>query len=379
MNNEMKMKIKGIPVISGIAKAGNRTIGRAARRIIHFPSQRKRNGELLTRLERLRGCSCPRIWHFGVPTHPNLGDQAQKFVIERWLSENYPIHELVKIPSAAFNGGVTRTLQVLRGIVRPEDLLVMQSGHTMDGLHPDETAHRFIAEAFPNNRIVFFPTSIQFLSKRAMKKDIRYINAHRRTLFLARDPVSAGKARQIYPNVDVRLCPDVVASLIGRYSFSGEREGILFCTRNDGEKLYSYEAIDALARRLSELGSLARTDTTVDWKDVDLDSDEAWWRIEEVIASYARYSLIITDRYHGTIFARIANTPVIVLRTTDHKVTSGAQWFTEAGDNAIVVAGDLGSVSGLAHDLMERFPEGASAPPFAAPYYNGLYDVIEAM
>lgn len=379
MKNEMKMKIKAIPLLSGIARLVNRTVVRYVKYVLSLPKLKKNNESLLKCIESGVESDGHTVWYFGMPTHQNLGDQAQKFVILNWLSRNYPEHRVVKIPSNSFNGSVRRTISAIRKIISSEDLIVMQSGHTMDGLHPDETAHRAIPEAFPDNRVVFFPTSIEFASKRGMRKDIKAINKHPRTLFLARDPVSAGKARELYPGIDVRLYPDVVTSLIGQYRFDGSRNGLLLCTRNDGEKLYTYEEIDCLANKLSELCSLDRTDTTVDWKDVDLDSNEAWKRIEDVVASYARYRVVVTDRYHGTIFSRVAGTPVVVLRTTDHKVISGAEWFTNAGDEAILVAGDLEQVPELVKSLMERFPDGAPAPAFAASYYEGLRDVIEAM
>lgn len=379
MNNQLKMRIKSVPVVSDLAKAINRSLVRSLKLVIAFPELRRKNRGLLERIKDIDARGGHNIWYFGVPTHQNLGDQAQKFVILSWLARNYPDRRVVKIPSVCFNGGVHRTITAIREAISPEDLIVMQSGHTMDGLHPDETAHRAVPDAFPDNRVVFFPTSIEFASKRGMLKDASAINKHLRTLFLARDPVSAGKARELYPDIDVRLYPDVVTSLIGRYRFHVQRSGLLLCTRNDGEKLYSYEEIDRLADRLSALGPLDRTDTTVGWKGVDLDSDEAWKRIEDVIASYSRYRVVVTDRYHGTIFARIAGTPVVVLRTTDHKVTSGAEWFTNAGDEAIAVAEGLEQVPLLAKEFMERFPDKAPAPAFATPYYEGLKDVIEAM
>ncbi|WP_428378267.1 polysaccharide pyruvyl transferase family protein [Olsenella sp. Marseille-QA0557] len=379
MDNRLKMAIKSVPVISTLAKTANRTIVRSLKFTLAFPRLRENNRELLKCISQNASRDEHNIWYFGVPTHQNLGDQAQKFVILSWLARNYPTYRVIKIPSACFNGSVHRTISAIREAISPEDLIVMQSGHTMDGLHPDETAHRAIPDAFPDNRVVFFPTSIEFVSKRGMLKDASAINKHPRILFLARDPVSAGKARELYPDIDVRLYPDVVTSLIGRYCFRDPRGGLLFCTRNDGEKLYSYKEIDRLADKLSALGPLDRTDTTVDWRGVDLNSDEAWRRIEDVIASYSRYRVVVTDRYHGTIFARIAGTPVVVLRTTDHKVTSEAEWFTNAGDEAIAVAEGLEQVPSLTKGFMERYPDGAPAPAFAVSYYEGLKDVIEAM
>lgn len=379
MDNKLKMAIKSVPVVSSAAKGLNRTAGRSLRKVKRFPMMRKMNDDLMASLSGLGETDVMRIWYFGVPTHPNLGDQAQKFVIEHWLHDNYPDSEVVKIPSKSLNGGARRVMDLLSKVVCPEDLIVMQSGHTMDGLHDDETAHRLVSVSFPDNRIVFFPTSIRFNSRRGRELDRRDVGSHGKTLFLARDTVSAGIARELYPRLDVRLYPDVVTSLIGEYCFSNARDGLLLCARNDGEKLYSYADIDKLAVALNRLGDVSRTDTTVDWDGCDLDSAEAWTGIEGVIESYSFKRVIVTDRYHGTIFARIAGTPVVVLKTNDHKVVSGAQWFIDAGDEGIVIADDLESVPRLASNLMERFPGGIAAPAFAADYYDGLKDVVEGM
>lgn len=380
MDNRTKMIIKSIPFVSSFAKGANRTVGRFVRNAVAYPEMRERNGALLKRLSYLSEVGgSPRIWYFGVPRHSNLGDLAQKFCISRWLESHYDGWEIVKIASAEFNGGVQRTIEQLRCLVEPDDIFVMQSGHTMDGLHIDEPAHRSIPNAFPENRVVFFPTSIAEMSRRGLRKDSRAIDPHPRTLFLARDPVSFEKAKRLYPHVNIRLFPDVVTSLIGSYSFSFERAGVLLCMRNDGEKLYSYDAIDALAGRLEEIFPVERVDTTVDWRSVDLDSEVAWRRIEGVIESYARYRVIVTDRYHGTIFARIAGTPVVVLKTTDHKVTSGAQWFIDAGDEAIAISANLEEAEVLARELADRFPDGKEAPAFATSYYDALQDIIEAI
>ncbi len=379
MNNKVKMAIKSVPVVSGIAKGLNRTVGITIRHAVRYPSMRELNVKLVNSLQKLNDANDMRIWYFGVPIHQNLGDQAQKFVIEKWLENNYPMAEIIKIPSQAFNAGTRRVIRIIKDFIQPNDLIVMQSGHTMDGLHDDETPHRLASTCFPDNRIIFFPTSIRFNSKRGKELDRKAIGSHANTLFLARDAVSAQIARDLYPRLDVRLYPDVVTSLIGKYSFDNQREGVLLCARNDGEKLYSYAAIDKLASALYGLCDVSRTDTTVKWDGIDLDSHDAWTGIEGVIESYSQKCVIVTDRYHGTIFARIAGTPVVVLKTNDHKVVSGAKWFTDAGDKGIVVADNLEEVPGLVSDFMKRFPDGVSAPAFAADYYDGLKSVIEEM
>ena len=82
MNNKLKMAIKSVPFVSGIAKGVNRTVGITVRTAMHYPAMRKLNNELVDSMARLDKTSGMRIWYFGVPTHPNLGDQAQKFVLK---------------------------------------------------------------------------------------------------------------------------------------------------------------------------------------------------------------------------------------------------------------------------------------------------------
>jgi exopolysaccharide biosynthesis predicted pyruvyltransferase EpsI len=51
--------------------------------------------------------------------------------------------------------------------------------------------------------------------------------------------------------------------------------------------------------------------------------------IFDQIRMMSKHKLTVTDRYHGTIFSVIANTPVIVLGSTDHKLSSGVKWFSD--------------------------------------------------
>lgn len=369
MNDKIKFAIKSIPGVSNVAVGLNRTVVHSLRKALDAPKLKRNNNVLNAKLRKLDSGK-KHIWYFGFPTHANLGDQAQKFVILSWLEKNYPGYDIVKIPSNAFNGNPSATIAEIERVLGPQDLFIMQSGHTMSGLHPDEVSHRMIPLSFPENKIVFFPTSIEFLSKKGKREDIRAIDAHRKLLFLARDRVSYGIAREIYPHVNIQLFPDVVTSLLGGCGDHAKRKGVLLCCRNDGEKLYSYEALDKLANRLRDLDVVERSDTSVDWKEVDFDSGEAWGQIEATIQSYAGYRCIVTDRYHGTIFGRIVGTPVVVLRTNDHKVTSGAEWFCDAGDRGLTVADNLDEAVALTERMMQDYPYGVAAPAFASEYYN---------
>ena len=62
----------------------------------------------------------------------------------------------------------------------------------------------------------------------------------------------------------------------------------------------------------------------------------------------------ITDRYHGTIFSLCAGTPVIILKTTDHKVTTGADWFKGVYDDYVYVAKDLDDAYSLCQKVLAK-------------------------
>lgn len=80
-------------------------IGRSA---IRYPKEKRYGRELLKQLDHVDISADLIIWYFGVPTHPNLGDQAQKCCILRWLRENYPGSPVVEITSRAFNRSKNR-------------------------------------------------------------------------------------------------------------------------------------------------------------------------------------------------------------------------------------------------------------------------------
>ena len=82
---------------------------------------------------------------------------------------------------------------------------------------------------------------------------------------------------------------------------------------------------------------------------------KSWTINSAILQQFAKYQVVITDRYHGTIFSQIVNTPVIVISSTDHKLSSGVKWFPQEkfSDN-ISVAKDLNEAYEKAVDILKR-------------------------
>ena len=67
MNNKVKMAIKSVPVVSGIAKGLNRTVGITFPPAVRYPSMHELNVKLVNSLQKLNDANDMRIWYFGVP------------------------------------------------------------------------------------------------------------------------------------------------------------------------------------------------------------------------------------------------------------------------------------------------------------------------
>ena len=94
--------------------------------------------------------------------------------------------------------------------------------------------------------------------------------------------------------------------------------------------------------------------------------------IESEIETYSNYQVTITDRYHGTIFSLCAGTPVIILKTTDHKVTTGADWFKGVYDDYVYVAEDLDDAFHKAKEILTKNLNHQLKPYFKTEYYDKL-------
>lgn len=270
-----------------------------------------------------------RIWYFCVPTHSNLGDQAQACCIEKYFRKFFSDHIVFKLSNNAFDFYEEKILMILKEKIKETDLIFFQNG--------------------------------------------KYDNIY----FFARDKISYDIYKSIFPeHRNVHCFPDIVTTEIGNYDFNNnERNGILLCVRNDVEKLYSFQEISLFKEKLQKIAKVSLSDTNSETKENSL--KEYWKKIEETIDDYAQYQVIITDRYHGTIFALIANTPVIILKTTDHKVVTGADWFEGVYEDYVYVVNDLEEASQVAQQIVTGFEYRKLPSYFKEKYYDRLKDIIE--
>lgn len=317
----------------------------------------------------------PVIYYCGIPAHGNLGDLAQGVCIRRWIRNNYPEYHLTEIETNSIVNTKFSCLNVLRKAFNSRtDFVVFQSGYTTTDLGGfADIMHQAVMNALPDARILMMPQTIFFKTKERKELCAKVYNGHSKILFLARDTISFETAKEMFPDINKLCFPDIVTTLIGSVPSGQNRNGIIFCLRNDGEKYYSNQELEILINQCKNIASVDLTDTTKG-KSVVKQAEQF---IYSEIEKYSKYKVMITDRYHGTILSLVAGTPVIIIKTTDHKVVTGADWFTGIYDDHVYLADDLDEAFEIAQKLYCRQEYPTLRPYFEENYYDKLSSIFE--
>ena len=319
------------------------------------------------------------VFVFGAPYHSNMGDQAQSYCIERWATQAYPGFRVWIFDTAEISAEDFFLLRFIRKTCNKADKILLHSGyHTTDLYILEEKLQRQVITWFPDRQVVLLPQTIYYQSQEEATKSSEIYNAHPDLLLMCRDEVSYGIAEKLFTKCRNLLFPDVVTTMIGVKQYHYERSGILLCLRNDQEAFYSPEQIQLLKEQLSDIGTVSVTDTTItmDAKEIRKNRETV---LEQIWSDYAKYRVIITDRYHGTIFSLVAGTPVIVLSSTDHKLSSGVKWFPESFRDYVRYVPELSEVHHVVQQIYEKKLDYCLEPYFQRNYYSKLRQMIEGI
>lgn len=319
----------------------------------------------------------PVIYLFGSPRHSNMGDQAQTYCIVRWAHKNYPDYEVVIFNMYISNGIL---LRLVRKCIKKNDLIFFHSGYHLTDLYREKEVYCKVLRLFPEYRILVFPQTVNFIRDRQDEERVAStFNKHGNIVLCCRDEVSYRKAETLFHACKLLLYPDIVASLIGRKKYECKRNGVLFCMRNDIEAYYKPEEIEDLMARFKGV-HCKRTDTTLVKLSPSYINKHREGILNGMFEEYAHYKVVVTDRYHGTIFSLIAGTPVVVLSSTDHKLSSGVRWFPESFSKYVSFARDLDEAYRKASEALKDNNLEYNLPPyFEENYYSKLKGLYESL
>ena len=378
---EIKRKIKSIVKdnTKGLYKILQK-IHQAWKTISNIPTTIREYKRLKKKLKSVQDQK-DKILYVGIPLHPNLGDQAQYYCILNWIEQNYPNRNIIELPDCIVNSNFLGIMsRKIKKMIKKTDIFIFQSGYRTSDIanYRGEYAHRKIVEHFGDNPIMVLPQTVNFASEKEAEKSAEAYRKGKKVLFLARDNKSYETAKKLYTHNHVALYPDIVTSLIGEYQFKNDRDGILCCLRRDAEKLYENVELEKMIKELKKLGKVDRTDTTIDISYKEL-KNNLKNILENTFENFSKYKMIITDRYHGTIFSLISNTPTIVLGSTDHKLSSGVDWFKgiEEFEGYIYYAKNLEEAIKIAKELYHKKYHYNLLPYFKVEYYDKLKERFE--
>lgn len=314
----------------------------------------------------------PIIFFFGSPYHSNMGDQAQTYCALEWFKNNYPTYKVCVFTLMDISDMLYKTI---RKNIRKEDKIFIHSGYHLTDMYKEQDMYCNVIQMFPDYKITIFPQTINYFNKENESKTSKIFNSHSDINLFCRDEVSYKTAEKIFYNCNKYLYPDIVTSLIGTKQFNSNRDGILFCMRNDREALYKSDEIQEFRRKFNGITNTELTDTTIkiSYNEIIQNREEI---LNEIFNYYSKYKLIITDRYHGTIFSLIAGTPVIVLSSTDHKLSSGVKWFPESFSNYIRYAENVEQAYKFAIEMLNTEYSYSLPPYFKENYYDKLKEKI---
>ena len=315
----------------------------------------------------------PFVFLFGSPYHPNLGDQAQTGCIVEWIKKHLPHHE---ISVCTLINSSNAWIVMIRQYIRPQDVLLCHSGYHMTDLYDEQSVYLKLARTFPDFPLTILPQTINYEHEENAHATAAILNAHPDCTLFCRDEQSYQTAKSLFYRCRLFLYPDIVTSMIGNLPLPPQkREGILFCMRNDKEAFYSPSEILHLMGILQTHTTTERTDTTVDLPVRYIVSHRKKVLLD-TFKYFSRFKVVVTDRYHGTIFSLIAGTPVIVLNSKDHKLSSGVKWFPDSFHPYVRFAASLDQVPTLANEMMARKEERPLPPYFSETYFDHLLEKL---
>lgn len=311
-----------------------------------------------------------RIYIFGSPFHTNLGDQAQTYCIEKWAGENIPDSEIITMNSVSdFN---ILIIFLISKIAKKQDIIICHSGYHFSERYPQYKLYEQIVKSLKRNPVIIFPQTVNFKNMKEALRVGKAFDRHPDCLLMCRDLHSYDLAKKIFKRTKLLLYPDIVTSLIGTYNFNlDKRDNILFCIRNDSESYYGRDKIVEFMKRFSPIKTvLSDTYSNIPYSTLIKNRRKI---LNETFEKFSRYKLIITDRYHGTIFSLISNTPAIVLGTNDHKLESGVKWFPDDEFKGyLYFAKDLEEAFVIAQRILKKPPSRKLTAYFKQKYYDQL-------
>lgn len=261
----------------------------------------------------------PCIFMFNVPEHSNMGDQAIVLAEKMFFKYFFPDYIYNEISDVQWQF----CHEIIVNSVKNDDILCIHGGGYIGDLWPGaEKQARLIIETFNRYKIFIMPNTIFIHDSTKYREHLSFYDRNNVFMFL-RDKKSYDIAIDSGLK-NVELVPDTVTFMEG-YSKGADGDSVLFCMRNDLEKVCDNRKLEIMMGILDKLGVKYKVTDTVNKHGVKM-----WNRkhfVEKKIKEFQNSTLVITDRLHGMYFSAITGTPCIAIDNVSKKVLGGTLWL----------------------------------------------------
>lgn len=316
--------------------------------------------------------SGPRLIIALAADYGNLGDVALTRALVRFGSVHLPGHTPYLLCAS-------RVLHDLKGVAASassDDVIAIVGGGNMGDLYPDlEDARLRVVRAFPRNRIVSFPQSIDFSNGNAGRKAIARSRAtyesHSGLTIFARDAESHRRMRGAFPRADVLSAPDTVLSMPAPVAKARDIP-LIVCLRQDKEAGLSAGRRDAIQAALAARHTAALiTDTLVPGSRLDYPAYDR--RLDVLLGQFSQARCVVTDRLHGMIFSVITCTPCVVIENNNHKIRDMiSTWLPKLSSIRLLTNPDAEDVVQAVDDVAKVAATRPNLEPAFAPLAAAL-------
>ena len=261
---------------------------------------------------------------FNTPNHGNLGDHAIS------LAEEQILNDKNKIAFMVMHHQIEYFVNDLYNFVEKKDVIYITGGGNLGTLWEHEQIEvNKVLEKFKNNKIIIFPQTIFYdknkKSKYSLKRDKQIYENCRDLIICCRDKKSFDFCKENF-NVPILLFSDVVTYLNFSEKINKNRRGILFCFRNDKEKVTVNSKVIDYIKKQYKNEEIKYIDTVFSGK---FNNKKGKKFLYDFLKKVKNSKLFVTDRLHGMIFAAITGTPCIAFNNKSGKVKGVYEWISK--------------------------------------------------
>lgn len=269
-----------------------------------------------------------------VPMHGNLGDQAIVYA-QYQIMNNIGINNIIEITAQDYH----RIKQKLTKWIKKDDIIIIDGGGNIGTLWDEpEKRMRKIISTYKENYIFVFPNTAYYensdFGKLELDKDIKVYTCSSKLTVFCRDSDTYKLFQNKFPRVKSFFTPDI-AMYLNESKLDTQRKNVLFCFRDDREKVIDNVMISKMQKHIIEMV------TQLQLNQLDYVATETSTIINEWIRGkksrnkflknkwneFCSAKFVITDRLHGMIFCAITGTPCIALDNVSHKIKNGYEWI----------------------------------------------------